>query len=208
MQPVTVVLNNRLLHVGLLLGGAGDLLLLLQLLQTLLVGGGLLAGVLQRSLLLRQARALVAQGAVGHQALDAGRLVSLVAVVLELAADHELAHVVLLRQTEQLADVARSLGTQAAGSRRRLVRQTRNLLLALLHDHQVQHADVRTHDAAAHGLSLALTLTVIRRKGDYIATRSVARHAVSEQKAHTVVAQHTLLHGEALLVVSSRDASL
>ena len=207
MQPVTVVLNNRLLHVGLLLGGAGDLLLLLQLLQTLLVGGGLLAGVLQRSLLLRQARALVAQGAVGHQALDAGSLVSLVTVVLELAADHELAHVVLLRQTEQLADVVRSLRAQAAGSRRRLVRQTRNLLLALLHDHQVQHADVRTHDAAAHGLSLALTLTVIRRKRDNIATRSVARHAVSEQKAHTVVAQHTLLHGEALLVVSSRDAS-
>ena len=130
------------------------------------------------------------------------------AVVLELAADHELAHVVLLRQTEQLADVARSLGTQAAGSRRRLVRQTRNLLLALLHDHQVQHADVRAHDAAAHRLSLALTLAVIKRRGDNIATRSVARHAVSEQKAHTVVAQHTLLHGEALLVVSSRDASL
>ena len=204
----TTVWRSNLLHVGLLLGGAGDLLLLLQLLQTLLVGGGLLAGVLQRSLLLRQARALVAQGAVGHQALDAGRLVSLVPVVLELAADHELAHVVLLRQTEQLADVVRSLRAQAAGSRRRLVRQTRNLLLALLHDHQVQHADVRAHDAAAHRLSLALTLTVIRRKGDNIATRSVARHAVSEQKAHTVVAQHTLLHGEALLVVSSRDASL
>ena len=203
-----MVLTDRLLHVRLLLGGAGNLLLLLQLLQTLLVRGGLLAGVLQRRLLLRQARALVAQGAVRHQALDAGSLVSLVAVVLELAADHELAHVVLLRQTEQLADVARSLGTQAAGLRGRLVRQTRNLLLALLHDHQVQHADVRTHDAATHRLSLALTLDMIGKGEDHIATSSVARHAVSEQKAHTVVAQHTLLHGETLLVVSSRDANL
>jgi len=145
---------------GLLLGGTGDLLLLLQLLQALLVGSSLLAGVLERGLLLRQTLALVAQRAVGHQALDAGCLVSLVSVVLELAADHELAHVVLLRQTEQLADVARSLGTQAAGLRGRLVRQTGDLLLALLHDHQVQHADVRTHDAATHRLSLALTLHI------------------------------------------------
>ena len=207
MQPVTVVLNNRLLHVGLLLGGAGDLLLLLQLLQTLLVGGGLLAGVLQRSLLLRQARALVAQGAVGHQALDAGSLVSLVAVVLELAADHELAHVVLLRQTEQLADVVLSLRAQAAGSRRSLVRQSGDLLLALLHDHQVQHADVRTHDAPAHRLSLALALALKIKRQHYVTTRSVARHAVRQQQAHTVVAQHTLLHRETLLVVSSSDAS-
>ena len=191
----------------LLLRGASQLLLLLQLLQTLLVRGGLLAGVLQSSLLLSQARALVAQGAVRHQTLDLRSLVSLVTVVLELAANHELSHVVLLRQTEQLPDVARSLRAQAAGSRGSLVRQSGDFLLALLHDHQVQHADVRTHDAAAHRLSLALSLPFTQKHQRYVTTRSVARHAVRQQQAHTVVAQHTLLHRETLLVVSSSDAS-
>ena len=191
---------------GLLLGGASQLLLLLQLLQTLLVRGSLLAGVLQSSLLRSQTSALVAQGAVRHQTLDLRSLVSLVSVVLELAANHEPSHVVLLRQPEQLADVARSLRTQAAGSRGCLVRQAGDLLLALLHDHQVQHADVRTHDAPAHGLSLALTLPLTSTPLHYVTTSSVARHAVRQQEAHTVVAQHTLLHREALLVVSSSDA--
>ena len=191
----------------LLLGGASQLLLLLQLLQTLLVRGGLLAGVLQSSLLFSHASALVAQSAVRHQTLDLRSLVSLVTVVLELAANHELSHVVLLRQTEQLADVARSLRTQAAGSRGRLVRQSGDLLLALLHDHQVQHADIRTHDAPTHRLSLALALPFTATHQHYVTTRSVARHAVRQQQAHTVVAQHTLLHRETLLVVSSSDAS-
>lgn len=191
----------------LLLGGASQLLLLLQLLQTLLVRGGLLAGVLQSSLLFSHASALVAQSAVRHQTLDLRSLVSLVTVVLELAANHELSHVVLLRQTEQLADVARSLRTQAAGSRGCLVRQSGDLLLALLHDHQVQHADIRTHDAPTHRLSLALALPFTATHQHYVTTRSVARHAVRQQQAHTVVAQHTLLHRETLLVVSSSDAS-
>ena len=203
----TTVWNRDLLHVRLLLGGASQLLLLLQLLQTLLVRGGLLAGVLQSSLLFSHASALVAQSAVRHQTLDLRSLVSLVTVVLELAANHELSHVVLLRQTEQLADVARSLRTQAAGSRGRLVRQSGDLLLALLHDHQVQHADIRTHDAPTHRLSLALALPFTATHQHYVTTRSVARHAVRQQQAHTVVAQHTLLHRETLLVVSSSDAS-
>ena len=145
-----------------LAGGAGLLLLLLQLLHALLVGSGLLARVLASQLHGALVGTLVAETQVGHQTLDLGRLVTLVAVVLELAADHELADVVLLAQTEQLADVARTLRTQAAGLRGGLVGQTRNLLLALLHDHQVQNADVGTHDAATHGLALTLTLHVIR----------------------------------------------
>ena len=145
-----------------LAGGAGLLLLLLQLLHALLVGSGLLARVLASQLHGALVGTLVAETQVGHQTLDLGRLVALVAVVLELAAHHELADVVLLAQTEQLADVARTLRTQAAGLRGGLVGQTRNLLLALLHDHQVQNADVGTHDAATHGLALTLTLDVIR----------------------------------------------
>ena len=181
---------------GLLVETSG-LLLLVHLLHTLLVLGSSLASLLHRRLLLRQTSTLVAQSTVGHQTLDLGSLVVLVSVVLEHTAHHELAHVVLLRQTEQLADVACSLRTQTTGLRGRLVRQTRNLLLALLHDHQVQHANVRTHDAAAHRLSLSLSS----------AASAVARTAVRQQKAHTVIAQNTLLHGEALLVVSSRNAT-
>lgn len=189
-----------------LAGGAGLLLLLLQLLHALLVGSGLLARVLASQLHGALVGTLVAQTQVGHQTLDLGRLVALVAVVLELAAHHELADVVLLAQTEQLADVARTLRTQAAGLRGGLVGQTRNLLLALLHDHQVQHADVGTHDAATHGLALTLTLGVIRAFRTHVATSTVAGHTVGEEQTHTVVAENSLLHGETLLVVSSSDA--
>ena len=189
-----------------LAGGAGLLLLLLQLLHALLVGSGLLAGVLASPLNGALVGALVAETQVGDQALDLGRLVVLVAVVLELAAHHELPHVVLLAQTEQLADVARTLRTQAAGLRRRLVRQTRDLVLALLHDHQVQHADVRTNDAPTHRLSLTLTLIITRATHTHITTSSVARHTIRQQKTHTVVAKNTLHHRETLLVVSSSNA--
>ena len=189
-----------------LAGGAGLLLLLLQLLHALLVGSGLLARVLASQLHGALVGTLVAQTQVGHQTLDLGRLVALVAVVLELAADHELADVVLLAQTEQLADVTRTLRTQAAGLRRGLVGQTRNLLLALLHDHQVQNADVGTHDAATHGLALTLTLHVICIIRTHVATSTVAGHTVGEEQTHTVVAENSLLHGETLLVVSSSDA--
>ena len=189
-----------------LAGGAGLLLLLLQLLHALLVGSGLLARVLASQLHGALVGTLVAETQVGHQTLDLGRLVTLVAVVLELAADHELADVVLLAQTEQLADVARTLRTQAAGLRGGLVGQTRNLLLALLHDHQVQNADVGTHDAATHGLALTLTLDVIRAFRTHVATSTVAGHTVGEEQTHTVVAENSLLHGETLLVVSSSDA--
>ena len=189
-----------------LAGGAGLLLLLLQLLHALLVGSGLLARVLAGQLHGALVRTLVAETQVGHQTLDLGRLVALVAIVLELAADHKLADVVLLAQTEQLADVARTLGTQAAGLRGGLVGQTRNLLLALLHDHQVQDADIRTHDAATHGLALTLTLDMKQIFQTNVATSTVAGHAVGKQKTHTVVAENSLLHGETLLIVSASDA--
>ena len=145
-----------------LAGGACLLLLLLQLLHALLVRSSLLTRVLASQLDRALIGTLMAETQMGDQTLNLGSLVALVAVVLELAAHHELADVVLLAQTEQLADVARTLRTQTAGLRRGLVGQTRNLVLALLHDHQVQHADVGTHDAATHGLALTLTLEVNR----------------------------------------------
>ena len=211
---------ERYLRLGDSLGDASVLSLLVQLLDALLVGSSLHASLLHGSLLLSNAGLLVAQHAVSDQTLDLGSLIALVAVVLEGAAHHEVTHVVLLGQTEQLADVASSLGSKAAGLGGGLVSESGDLLLALLHDHEVQHADISTHNASSHGLSLSLTLHMTfgtqrtqrdrpsSPKGNtYITTSSVAGASVGEQQAHTVVAQDTLLHGESLLIVSSSNAT-
>merc|ERR1719443_712638 len=56
--------------------------------------------------------------------------------------------------------------------------------------------EVAVHDATAHRLTLALT----RPAG------SVASRIFLEEQTNTLVGQHTLLHGESLLVVASSDA--
>jgi hypothetical protein len=66
------------------------------------------------------------------------------------------AHVVVLAQVEHLADLGGTLG--AALARLLLVRQPRQLRLALLHNHQVEHRQVLGHDAAAHALAAALAV--------------------------------------------------
>lgn len=132
--------------------------LLLKLLKALLVGSGLLAGVLKSSLLLSKTSTLVAENSVSNETLDLGSLISLVTVVLELAANHELGHVVLLGETEELADVGSSLGTETAGNSGGFIGQTGDVLLTLLHNHQVQHANIGTDDAATDRLALTFTL--------------------------------------------------
>jgi len=74
------------------------------------------------------------------QPLDLGRLAgALLALRLggQLAADDVLAHVVVLAQREQLADLRRTLRAEAA--RDRLVSETGDLGGALLDDDQVEH---------------------------------------------------------------------
>lgn len=99
-----------------------------------------------------------------------------------------------LAEVEQLADVVRALGAQAAGHGG--VRESRDVLLALLGHHQVEHGEVRGHDAAAHRLPLALSAAALAVAGD----------ALVQQQAHAVRREHPLLHGEALLVVAAGDA--
>jgi hypothetical protein len=60
----------------------------------------------------------------------------------------------------------------------------------LLDDDDGEDADVVADDAAADRLALALTVTA----------RAVARVAVGEEQAGTLLEQDTLLHGETLLV--------
>lgn len=117
----------------------------------------------------------------------------LLAILGDLAADDVLADIISLLEVEELADLGRALGTQAAGLLR--VGQTLDLGLALLDDDEVEHGEIGGDDAAAGRLALALTALA----------DAVAGHAIAEEQAHALSGQHSLLHGETLLVVSSRD---
>ena len=113
---------------------------------------------------------------------------------LDLSPHDVLADIVLLREVEELADLSRTLGTKALGED--IVRKARDVVLTLLDNHEGKNSDVGADDAAADGLALALTL----------AAGAVAAVALAEEEAHTVGEKDTLLHGEALLVVTASDA--
>jgi hypothetical protein len=66
----------------------------------------------------------------------------------------------------------------------------------LLQDDHVQYGQIGTDDATADRLSLALTDSA----------GSVAAQAITQQQADASVGKNTLLHGEALLVVTAGDA--
>ena len=180
---------------------------LLELFKTLLVSSSFLTRVFKSGLLGSKTSTLVAENSVSNKTLDLGSLVSLVAVVFELTTDDELGDIVLLGETEELADVGSSLGSETAGNSSSLVGQTGDFLLALLDNHQVEDADISTNNAATDRLALAFTLTINYEIFIYITASSVARHTVSEEEADTVVAENTLLHGETLLIVSSSNAT-
>ena len=102
-------------------------------------------------------------------------------------------HVVILAQAKELANLGRPLGPQPLGQH--LIRQARDLLLALLHDAQRQHRQIHRHDAAAHALPLALP-----RPPGPVAAVAVAQEQADPRRVHD-----PLLHGEALLVVAAGD---
>merc|ERR1719399_2206665 len=133
--------------------------------------------------------ALALQALLRDQALHLRRLL----LLARLTADNVRADVVLLLQVEGLADVRRALRPEAA--RLVVVRETRDVLLALLDHHELHHREVRADDAAADALALALTL----------AARAVGLHALGEEEADALVAEDALHHREALLVVAAGD---
>lgn len=65
-----------------------------------------------------------------------------------------------------------------------------------LDNDQVQNTEIGIDDAAADRLALALASPA----------GTVAGVSLAKQQAHATVGQHTLLHGETLLVVASADA--
>ncbi|EJK60870.1 hypothetical protein THAOC_18712 [Thalassiosira oceanica] len=141
------------------------------------------------------ARALPLQDEGGDVALDLGGAADLLALLAgEGAADDVLADVVLLGEVEELADLRRALGSEAAGDGR--VGEAGDLGVSLLDDGEVEHGDVLADDAAADGLALALTR----------AAGAVSLVSLVHQEANAGVGEDALAHGETLLVVSSGDA--
>jgi hypothetical protein len=102
-------------------------------------------------------------------------------------------YIIVLGQTEELADLAGTLGTEALGVGD--VGKAGDVVLTLLDNDEGEDSQVGADDATTDGLALALTLTA----------RAVARVSLGEQELDTVGEKDTLLHGETLLVVSSGD---
>lgn len=127
----------------------------------------------------------------GDQALDLGGLGGL---ALTDAADHVLAHIVVLGEAEQLADLGGTLRSQAASGG--LVGEAGDVSVTLLDDGELHDGEVMTGDGTAHGLALAGTLAALTE----------GLHALLEEQADAVGGEDTLHHGETLLVVATGDA--
>lgn len=104
-------------------------------------------------------------------------------------------HIVLLAETEEPPDLCSTLGAETLGLDGVLIGEAGDLVLSLLDDGEREDGQVVGDDAATDGLSLALAG----------AARSVAGVTVGEEEANTGWVHDTLLHGEALLVVSTGD---
>lgn len=102
-------------------------------------------------------------------------------------------YIVFLGEAEELADLGGTLGAETLGVDD--VGETGELLLALLDNGQSEDGEVHGDNAAADGLTLALTG----------AAGTVAGVTVRKQEADTGRVHDTLLHGETLLVVASSD---
>ena len=105
----------------------------------------------------------------------------------------ESTHIIVLAEAKELADLSRPLGPQPL--RQHLIRQARDLLLALLDHAQCQHGQIHRDDAAPHALPLALP-------GPSGPIAAVAR---AQEEADAGGVHDALLHGEALLVVAAGD---
>jgi len=139
--------------------------------------------------------ALALQTLWGHQTLDLGGLEVWLLAFLggDLTLDHVLADIVGLAQVEQLADLGGTLGSQAAGLSG--VGQTGDVIITSLHNNEVEDGKISRDDAASDGLALALSSLAL----------TVARMSLLQQQTHTLVGEHTLLHGETLLIVTTGD---
>ena len=147
------------------------------------------------------------ESGLGHQSLHLGGLVPVglgVLLALEGPADGVLLDegagagegllALGLFDAVEFADAGGSLGAQSSGLG--LVGESGNLLVALLDEGEGEGLDVGADDAASDGPSLALSFSL----------GSVSGGAGGEEEADSVVAEDSLLHGEAVLIESSVDS--
>merc|ERR1719215_502701 len=133
--------------------------------------------------LLTEDHALANLAAVVALALQQGRcdetldLGGLAPLLVDLPAHDELAHIILLVQVEELADVGGTLGAQPP--RAAVIGEARDLLGTLLDDAEAQGREVRADHATTHRLALAATRAAL----------TVARHALLKEQPDAVVAE-------------------
>ena len=123
--------------------------------KDLVVIGSELLGLLEAINLGSLDELLSSESLLGNESLDLGALVESLVTLLDLAADDVLSDIVLLAESEDLADVAGSLGTKSAG----LVvgGHTLDVSITLLNDLKGDDGKIGATDAATDGLSLSLT---------------------------------------------------
>jgi hypothetical protein len=76
---------------------------------------------------------------------------------LNFTSDNKFSHIILLRQVEELANLARSLGAKTFGVSD--VSDARNFGIALFDDNNGKDSKIRTDDAAADRLAFAFSCT-------------------------------------------------
>jgi hypothetical protein len=117
-----------------------------------------LAGVLVTVNGLLLNHVLASDTGLGDEALDLGGLVESLVGTLDFASNNVLADIILLLvKTEALNDIVSALLTETAGSM--VVSNTFELVITLLDDAEENSSKVGAENAAADGLSLALTNT-------------------------------------------------
>ena len=102
-------------------------------------------------------------------------------------------HIIILPQPKEFANLSRPLRPQPL--RQHLIREARNLLLALLHHAQCQHGQIHRDNAPADALPLPLP-------GPPGPVAAVSR---AQEQADPGGVHDALLHREALLVVAAGD---
>jgi len=135
----------------------------------------------------------VLKSARGNQALDLGSLGNGLSVLLNGTTNNILANIVLLLKLEELANLGGTLGSET--QRINGVGQSREGRISLLDNNDVQDGQVICDNAATNGSSSAMS-------------RSLGTEAVGvfvKQQSNTLVLHNTLLHREALLVVTTGD---
>jgi len=126
------------------------------------------------------------------QSLDLSGLV-LLAVLTEDTTDGVLLDIISLLQGKKLSDFGGSLRSESALLG--FTGKTLDIGITLLDDDEVHDGEIVSNDATTDRLSLSHTST----------TFSVAGHTPLEKESNTAVLENTLLHREALLVVSTSD---